>query len=166
MGYTLEQFSADCHRALATNPGPEGRKKVCELVQRACVDKDFVSQYLPDDGPDRKILFEDPELGFCILGHVYHGAKQSAPHDHGPTWAIYGQAQGETIMTDWALVSPASEAQPGKVKHVRDYTLTPGAAYVYNEGDLHSPRRDGPTRLIRIEGRNMDAVRRLAYEKA
>ena len=23
----------------------------------------------------------------------------------------------------------------------RDYTLTPGSAYVYNEGDLHSPRR-------------------------
>jgi hypothetical protein len=37
-------------------------------------------------------------------------------------------------------------------------------AYVYNEGDLHSPRRTGPTRLIRIEGKNMDTVRRLAYE--
>ena len=166
MGYTLDQFSADCHRALTASPGPEGRKKVCELVQKACVDKEFVSQYLPDDGPDRKILFEDPELGFCILAHVYHGAKQSAPHDHGPTWAIYGQAQGETIMTDWALVSPASEAQPGKVKHVRDYKLAPGAAYVYNEGDLHSPRREGSTKLIRIEGRNVEKIRRFPYEAA
>ena len=166
MGYTLEQFSADCHRALAADPGPDGRKKVCELVQKACVDKDFVSRHLPDDGPDRKILFEDPQLGFCILAHVYHGAKQSPPHDHGPTWAIYGQAQGETIMTDWALVSPASEAQPGKVKHVRDYKLTPGAAYVYNEGDLHSPRREGSTKLIRIEGRNVEKIRRFPYEAA
>ena len=39
MGYTLEQFSADCHRALAADPGPDGRKKVCELVQKACTDK-------------------------------------------------------------------------------------------------------------------------------
>ena len=38
-------------------------------------------------------------------------------------------------------------------------------AHVYNEGDLHSPRRDGPTRLIRVEGRNMDHVRRLRYDK-
>jgi hypothetical protein len=38
-------------------------------------------------------------------------------------------------------------------------------AHVYNEGDLHSPRRDGPTRLIRIEGRNMDKVARLRYER-
>ncbi|HTT79729.1 MAG TPA: hypothetical protein VMF86_08640, partial [Stellaceae bacterium] len=111
-------------------------------------------------------LFEDPQLGFCILGHVYHGAKQSAPHDHGPTWAIYGQAEGETVMSDWALVSPASEQATGKVSHVRDYALQPGAAYVYNEGDLHSPRRDASTKLIRIEGRNVEKIRRYPYEKA
>jgi hypothetical protein len=166
MAYTIEQFSTDCHRILAADPGPEGRKKICDLVRKACTDADFVSRHLPDNGPERKILFEDPELGFCILGHVYHGAKQSAPHDHGPTWAIYGQAQGETIMSDWSLVSPASETQIGKVKHVRDYSLTPGDAYVYNEGDLHSPRREGSTKLIRIEGRNVEKIRRYPYEKA
>jgi hypothetical protein len=165
MGYTLEQFSADCHRALAADPGPDGRKKVCELVQKACADKDFVAKHLPDDGAERHILYEDPELGFCILGHVNRGAKQSPPHDHGPTWAIYGQAVGETVMTDWAKVSPASEGHTGKVRHVRDYTLTPGAAYVYNEGDLHSPRRDASTKLIRIEGRNVEKIRRFPYEK-
>jgi len=166
MGYTLEQFSADCHRVLTADPGPEGRKKVCALVQKACADAVFVSEHLPDNAPERKILYEDPELGFCILGHVHHGAKQSAPHDHGPTWAIYGQAMGETVMTEWAMVSPASEGQTGKVRHVRDYTLTPGAAYVYNEGDLHSPRRADSTKLIRIEGRNVEKIRRFPYEKA
>jgi len=166
MGYTLEQFSADCHRILAADPGPEGRKKVCALVQKACADGAFVTQHLPDNAPERNILYEDPELGFCILGHVHHGAKQSAPHDHGPTWAIYGQAMGETVMTDWAMISPASEAQTGKVRHVRDYTLSPGSAYVYNEGDLHSPRRADSTKLIRIEGRNVEKIRRFPYEKA
>jgi len=33
-----------------------------------------------------------------------------------------------------------------------------------NEGDVHLPRRDNPTRLIRIEGGNLENVRRLAYE--
>ena len=37
-------------------------------------------------------------------------------------------------------------------------------AYLYNEGDLHAPRRDGPTRLIRLEGTNMDKVKRLKFE--
>jgi hypothetical protein len=67
-------------------------------------------------------------------------------------------------MTDWALVEKASESKPGKVRHVRDYSLKPGMARVYNEGDLHSPRREGPTRLIRLEGTNMDRVKRLKYE--
>jgi hypothetical protein len=134
------------------------------LVQRALGDDEFVATHLGDDVPERKILYEDPELGFCILGHVYEGAKESKPHDHGPTWAIYGQARGETIMSDWSLVEPASETKPGRVRLVREYSLTPGMAYVYNEGDLHSPRRNGPTRLIRVEGRNVEKIRRLAYE--
>ena len=164
-GYTLAQFSDQCHRILADDPGVEGRKKVCVLVQEVLKDDAFVAAHLGDDVPERKILYEDPELGFCILGHVNHGARESKPHDHGPSWAIYGQARGETVMSDWALVEPATEDRPGKVRLVRKYTLTPGTAHVYNEGDLHSPRRSGATRLIRIEGRNLEKIRRLAYEE-
>ena len=165
MSHTLEQFSAECHRILAQDPGVEGRKQVCALVREVLKDDAFVARHLGDDVPDRKILYTDPQLGFCILAHVYQGARESKPHDHGPTWAIYGQARGETLMNDWALVERATETKPGKVRHVRSYPLKPGMAHVYNEGDLHSPRRDGPTRLIRIEGTNMDTVKRLAYEK-
>jgi hypothetical protein len=69
-------------------------------------------------------------------------------------------------MSDWALVEPATDTKPGKVRHVRSYALTPGMAYLYNEGDLHSPKRNGPTRLIRLEGMNMDKIRRRAYVRA
>jgi hypothetical protein len=165
MGYTLEQFSDACHRILADDPGVVGRKKVCALVEEVLKDDAFVAAHLGDDVPERKILYEDPELRFCILGHVNHGARESKPHDHGPSWAIYGQARGETVMSDWALVEPAAEDKPGKVRLVRKYTLTPGVAHVYNEGDLHSPSRNGSTRLIRIEGRNLEKIRRLAYEE-
>jgi len=166
MGYTLEQMADEMHRIIAADPGPEGRKKVCGLVQKACSDESFVAAHLPADGPERKILYEDPDFKFCILAHVYQDAKESAPHDHGPTWAIYGQAMGQTVMSDWDMIEPASEGHVGKVSLRRNYTLTPGTAYVYNEGDLHSPRRDGPTRLIRIEGRDVTKIRRYAYERA
>ena len=68
-------------------------------------------------------------------------------------------------MSDWAIVEPAAEKKPGKVRHVRAYPLKPGMAKVYNEGDVHSPKREGSTRLIRIEGTNMDKVKRLTYDK-
>jgi hypothetical protein len=41
--------------------------------------------------------------------------------------------------------------------------MKPGDAFLYEPGILHSPRRDGPTRLLRIEGVNMDRVKRLPY---
>ena len=40
--------------------------------------------------------------------------KTSSPHDHGPCWAIYGQARGETEMSDYELLEPASPEKPGK----------------------------------------------------
>jgi hypothetical protein len=165
MGHTLEQFAAECRQALKTEPGPEGRKKVCAIVENVLKDDAFIAKHVGDDVPERKILYEDPELGFCILAHNYQGAKASNPHDHAHSWAIYGQAKGETEMTDWELVEKATADKPGKVRHRRTYSLKPGMACAYNEGDLHSPRREGSTKLIRIEGTNMDKVKRLAYER-
>ena len=56
------------------------------------------------------------------------------------------------------------DGQPGKAKHVRDYSMKPGDAYLYDVGVLHSPRRENSTRLLRIEGINMDKVKRFPYE--
>jgi hypothetical protein len=166
MAMTLEQFAAECRQILQTHPGPDGRRKVCDVVQTVLKDQAFVARHLGDDVPERKILYQDPTLGFCILAHHYQGAKESAPHDHGPSWAIYGQAHGETVMSDWTVLEAAAEGKPGKVRLARSYPLKPGDAHVYNEGDVHSPRREGPTKLIRIEGTNMEKVKRLAFEKA
>jgi hypothetical protein len=104
MAHTLESFAAACHDILAADPGPAGRERVCALLREALRDKGFVAETLREGTPERKIIYQDGRLGFCILAHAYEGAKESPPHDHGPTWAIYGQAAGETLMTDWALV--------------------------------------------------------------
>ena len=164
MAHTLEQFAAECHRILKAEPGPEGRKKVRAVVEEVLKDQGFIAKHLNDDTPDRKVIYEDPELGFCILAHHNKGAKASNPHDHGPAWAIYGQAAGETEMTDWELVEPATEEISGKVRQARMYKLKPGMAHLYNEGDLHSPRREAATKLIRIEGKNMAKVHRFTYQ--
>ena len=63
------------------------------------------------------------------------------------------------------MQKPAN-GEPGKVEKVRTYKLTPGTAYVYNEGDLHSPRREGDTRLIRIEGTDLSGIKRDKFEVA
>jgi len=167
MAYTLDQFAADCRAALLKNPGPGGRELVRQYTERACADSEFVSKHLgPDLQAERTILYQDPDLHFCILAHSYKGARSSAPHDHGPSWAIYGQAVGVTEMTDWRLVEKPADGRPGKVERARTYRLTPGIAHLYGEGDLHSPRRDADTRLIRIEGMDLTKVTRDKFEVA
>ena len=161
----LQRFAKDCHDILKADPGPAGRRKVCTLLEQALRDREFIAANVSERTPERHVLYEDPELGFCILAHNYAGAKDSSPHDHGPSWAIYGQAKGETRMTDYERVAEPADGKPGKAKPVRTYKLVPGAAHVYNERDLHSPLREGPTQLIRIEGMNMDRVKRAKFEK-
>ena len=163
VGHTLESFAAQCHDFVKAEPGPAGRRKVVELLSQVLKDEPFVAKYVDSNDKERNILYEDPEFGFCIIAHNYEGPKESGPHDHGPSWAIYGQARGVTAMNDWALVEKASVQTPGKVKHVRTYELTPGVAHLYNEGDLHSPKRDASTKLIRIEGTDMTKVQRLKF---
>jgi len=164
MCLSLEDFAAECHDTLKAKPGKAGRQQLCALVRQVLKDPSFVATYVPAETPERKVLYEDDALGFTIVAHAHHGPRTSRPHDHGPGWAIYGQVDGETIMTDWEVLEAPSDTAPGKVRRLRDYTLTPGMAMLYEPGAVHSPLREGPTRLLRIEGVNLDRVERQTYE--
>ena len=164
MAITIEKFAADCQAAIKNHPGTPGREMVRDLVKQALADPGFIDTYIPVGTPERHVLHEDPELGFTILAHGYTSAKSSKPHDHGPSWAIYGQADGETIMTAWDLVARPTEDTPGKAKFNHNYVMQVGDAYLYDPGVLHSPERKAATRLLRIEGMNMAKIKRLPYE--
>ena len=164
MNDILAGFASQCHTLLSEAPGPEGRAKVARLLSELLSDAAKVDALVPVSAGERDLLYQDPDLGFCILAHNYTGPKSSSPHDHGPSWAIYGQARGETEMTDFELISPASADRVGKVSAIRSYRLTPGDAHVYDEGDLHAPSRSGPTSLLRIEGTDMSKVKRHRFE--
>jgi hypothetical protein len=161
MTYTLEELSADIRKALKGNPGLAGKETVCKLVSRVLLDKEFIATHLTaEQCRPRKVLYEDPDLGFCICGHVYETASPGAPHDHGSSWAIYGLAVGDTEMTDWRIVKQGQGDVPTLVEPGKVYVLKPGDCHFYDVGAVHSPRRTGLTKLVRIEGRNLDHVKR------
>ncbi len=167
MDEKLENFAADCHDILKADPGPSGLEAVREKLEPLLTDAEFIATHLgPDNDANRRVLYEDPELGFCILAHVYKGASEAPPHDHGPSWAIYGQATGETQMTEYDKVSPASDGEPGRVSPRKTYLLKPGMAVAYPVGALHAPKREDETRLIRMEGRNLEGFKRDKYALA
>ena len=163
MAYELEHLAADIRATLRAEPGAAGRQEACRFVEKALDDDAFVEAHLTDRaaGADpREVLYEDPELGFCICGHVYGDAAETPPHDHGPTWAIYGQARGCTEMTEWHIVEAGGGDAPALVEPAETYALAPGRARLYDVGAVHSPKRKQPTKLIRIEGQNLDRLQR------
>jgi hypothetical protein len=101
MPYTLDQFCEDCHQALAADKGPGGREAVRRNLEQLLAEKAFLDKHVLLMPPGRHTLFEDPELGFVVLSHVNTKASKSPPHDHGASWAIYGQASEYTDMTEW-----------------------------------------------------------------
>jgi hypothetical protein len=169
MRYTIDELAVAIRETLKSDSGAAGKKRVCELVSEALGDAEFVDTYLTDrdaDADPREVLYEDPELGFCICAHVYQGEAIGSPHDHGPSWAIYGQATGETEMTDWRVVTRGEGDNPTLVEPERTYTMKPGDAHFYDVGAVHSPHRERPVKLLRIEGENLDRIKRSNIKRA
>lgn len=161
MAYTLEQLASDVREALEADPSPQGKQKVLEHLSRALLDKDLVARHVTAENcKPRKVLYEDPKLGFCICGHVYEDERVGGPHDHGPAWAIYGVAEGATEMTEWKVVEKGSGDAPTLVEPERTYEMKPGDCQFYDVGVIHSPKMTPRTKLIRIEGGNLDQIRR------
>jgi hypothetical protein len=161
MSYTLEQLSAEIRSALKADSGIAGKQAVCKLVSKALLDQEFIATHLTaEQCRPRKVLYEDPELGFCVCGHVYDDASTGKPHDHGSSWAIYGVAIGDTEMTDWRIVERGAGDAPILVEPAKTYLMKPGDSHLYDVGAVHSPNRRGLTKLVRIEGENLDHVKR------
>ncbi len=163
MTYTLMELADDVRETLYYSEALKCSGDLCALVSKALNEYDFISTHLASriaGALPREILFEDDELGFCICGHVYVDQAIGQPHDHGPSWAVYGQAEGVTEMTDWEIIMKGSRDTPSMVKPGRKYTMKPGDAQYYGIGDVHSPKRTAPTKLIRIEGTNLDHISR------
>ena len=113
MAYTLEQYAADCRAALLKDPGPAGREFVRRYTERASTDPGFVAKYFgPDESSDRKILYEDPDLHFCILSHVYRGARNSSPH--GVNAAGFGQSADARIRRGHSEPAKLSAVELGR----------------------------------------------------
>ena len=165
MAYQLDQFVADCRASLKRDPGPGGREQVRLNLERLLSNKDFVEQYCGDKAErGLKVLYEDPELKFQILAHINDKARISPPHDHGKSWAIYGQASLWTDMTEWQREDDGSDPKHAKLKPAKKYRLTPGHAGIYQDGAIHSIDYPDKSRFVRVTGTNLDKINRVRFD--
>jgi hypothetical protein len=165
MAYDLDQFIADCRTTLTADPGPSGREQVRANLEKLLGNPAFIQQYCSDDVPrGLSVLYEDDKLGFQVLAHINDKARVSPPHDHGDSWAIYGQATKYTDMIEWEREDDGSDPKHAKLKPVTKYRLTPGKAGIYQDGKIHSIDYPDYARFVRVTGTNLDKIDRIKID--
>ena len=167
MVYTLDHFIADCRSSLKRDPGPRGREEVRVKLEQLLRNSEFVEAYCGDDVPrGLKVLYEDPELKFQVLAHINDKARVSPPHDHGASWAIYGQAKLWTDMIEWKREDDGSDPKHAKLTPEKKYRLNPGHAGIYQDGKIHSIDYPDKSRFVRVTGTNLDKIKRVRFDLA
>lgn len=165
MAYTLEEFAADCHRILKAHPGTVGREQVRQGLETLLLEDAFVDS---NCGPDAKgganVLYEDEELGFQILAHIMEKKHAGGVHDHGASWAIYGQAVGHTEMTEWKRTDDRTNDGRATLEKDRIYRLKRGQAGIFDDHKIHSIAYPAGARFIRVTGVDLQTIARGRYD--
>jgi hypothetical protein len=165
MTYTLDAFVRDTRTVLVEEDGPCGRQKVRVLLEKLLANKAFVDEAVGPAAPiGTRKLYEDEELGFVVLAHCNPRPHRSPPHDHGASWAVYGQAVGHTDMSEYRRLDGGDGEGAAKLEKMRSYRLEPGQAGVYDVGAIHAIDYPDGSRFVRVTGRDLDHVRRLKFD--
>jgi len=165
MAYDLDQFTADCRTILKRDPGPGGREEVRQRLEQLLQNPDFVRKNCVEREKGLHVLYEDKDLGFQVLAHLNQKPRVSPPHDHGKSWAIYGQATEYTDMTEWERIDDGSDKTHGKLKVAKTYRLTPGHAGIYADGKIHSIDYPANSCFVRVTGTNLDRIARVSFDR-
>ncbi len=167
MTYTLDAFVKDAQAALKGTAGPAGREKVRVLLEKLLANQQFVDEAVGPRAPmGTRKLYEDKELGFVVLAHCNAKGHKSPPHDHGSSWAVYGQAIRHTDMSEFKRLDSGTGAGEAKLEQVKSYRLEPGHAGVYDVGAIHAIDYPEGSRFVRVTGRDLDHVQRLKFDMA
>ena len=165
--YDLEDFCSDVKTALSTQEGDEAREVIRQKLERLLTNEAFVSKHCHDEAKvGIHVLYEDNELGFMVLNHVINEGRKSPPHDHGDSWAIYGQAVGHTDMREFDRLDSGAEDGVAEVKMVREYRLTPGHAGMFGPRQIHAINFVGGSRFIRVTGTDLSRIPTRKFDTA
>jgi len=161
--YSLKAFCDDCRANVTAGVG--GRERIRQDVERLLAHPAFVAEHFgPDAEPGIRALYTDPETGFQVLAHVYAEGKESPPHDHGVSWAVYGQAVAHTDMTVWRRTDDGKQDDKAEVEPEETYRLDPPKAGTFEPGQIHSIKFPDGARFLRVTGTDLKTIRTRRFD--
>jgi predicted metal-dependent enzyme (double-stranded beta helix superfamily) len=159
MEYDFEKFCSETKNILETSPGPDGRDKIRENLQKLLKNQNFINSECGSDAePGIRTIHRDRDTGFNVLIHIYTEGKKGPPHDHGRSWAIYGQAREWTDMTLWQRKDDGKKEGYADLEERETFRLEPGMAGKFDVGDIHSIHFPDGARFVRVTGTDLDAI--------
>ena len=155
MAYSLDDFCRDVRAILAESDDHDGRQEVRRKLEALLDDPGFCAAHL-DAGEDGMAqIYADPDLRFCVL--TYN--MTSPPHDHGESWAVYGQALGHTDMTIWSQPDDRN-----RIEATRTFRLEGGQAGLFDVRDIHSISYCHGAKFVRVTGVDMSDEPRRVFD--
>ncbi|HUT47766.1 MAG TPA: hypothetical protein VM325_00370 [Alphaproteobacteria bacterium] len=155
--YSLETFCDDCRANVKA--GAAGREQVRKDVERLLAEDGFVAEHFgPDAEPGIRVLHTDPDTGFQVLAHIYAEGKDSPPHDHGTSWAVYGQAVKHTDMKVWRRTDDGGQAGRAEVEVDQTFRLDPPMAGTFEPGQIHSIHFPAGASFLRVTGADLKKI--------
>jgi len=165
MTYTLDQFCTDSHAAMTNNPGSAGRDQIRRHLEKLLVNESFIADHLASQDSGKALLYHDRDFDFYVMAHGTNaGDREGKPHDHGASWAVYGQAIGLTNMTVWNRTDDGSQSGHAELTECRTFPLNPGKAALFDTGIIHSTAHPKPARWVRVTGTDLDTIERYSYD--
>lgn len=164
MAITFEQFCDQAREALQANDGNDAREQVRQALEELLRNQDFVAaNCAPDREAGVEEFYRDPETDFRVLLHTYNAGRTTPPHDHGSSWAIYGQAVGYTEITLWKFTGDETEDGERTVEPTGKHRIHPPQAGVFHPGELHSIHFTKGGRVVRVTGTDLKAAGQASY---
>lgn len=161
MSYALDEFCDDARAILAQGDDRGARELVRQKLELLLVDDEFCAAYVgPDHDPGVSQIYEDPKLHFCVLAYNMADPRTSPPHDHGESWAVYGQTAGYTDMTIWS----AADRPDGSIEAQRTFRLEPGQAGLFDVREIHSIQYTAGSKFVRVTGVDLSTETRRVYD--
>jgi predicted metal-dependent enzyme (double-stranded beta helix superfamily) len=165
MTYKFDSFCSDCREAYDKNTGKADieiiRQNLTKLLNE---NSEFVEK---NCGKDLEYgvheLFKDPQTGFIVYAHNFKKGRTSPPHDHGASWAVYGQARKFTDMTEYRRLDDKSKVGFAQIEETKKYRLDVGMVGKFGPHDIHQIHFEDDASFVRVTGSDLFKEDTLTY---
>ena len=168
MKYEFETFCCNCQDAYNPHSGKADVETVRQNLEKLLRNNpEFVEK---ECGRNAKYgineIFKDPKHGFIVYTHIIEKGRTSPPHDHGASWAVYGQARKHTAMTEYRRLDDTQKNGWAEIAVSKQYRLEPGMVGKFGPHEIHQIRFEDNARFIRVTGSDLFVEKTLVYDIA